>query len=245
MMLSWFLLFPVFAETPNASELEQVLRQTNIYRNHRIALNLPNIPSEIYHTLSVGEVVTGLEEVDGSSAKIGWGIGIFPLPIEQMFAAINDEEYHVELSPVDATIVTAGKPCTDGRSVFMHLPVPMFDDRWWITTHRTNPNIRKVSSGKMAELSWSAIPNPSLDQLPPQILKSVEQSVKITKSTGAWLLIKVDETHTLGEYHSWSDPGGYIPAGVASSLGARGIEKNFFTMMTYAQNEKIQCQYSW
>ena len=244
-MLGWLCLFEVLAETPNANEIEQALQRTHVYREHRVAQNPPKIQLETYRTLSNGTVITGLQELDGSSAKIGWGIGIFSIPIEQMFAAINDEEYHVNRSPVDATVIISGKPCADNRLVYMRLPVPMFDDRWWVTTHKTNPTIRTLSSGTMAELSWSALPNPPLTGLPEDILQSTTESVKVTQSTGAWLLIKINDTYTLGEYHSWSDPGGYIPAGVASSLGAQGIEKNFTAMFEYAQEERIRCQYSW
>ncbi len=246
MFIGWLCLQTSFAETQSlTSDIELAIQQTIEYRQHRIALNLPSIPADAYTQLSNNNVVTGLQDSPNSDIRIGWGVAIFPIPIKQMYAAINDEEHHVEFSQVDATIVIKGTPCSDGRLVFMNLPVPMFDDRWWVTTHRTNTNLRVKSSGQMAELSWSAIPDPPLNGLPEYLLKSTKESVNISKSTGAWLLIKIDDNFTLGEYHSWSDPGGYIPAGVASTLGAQGIEKNFKSMQDYAQEAPIKCFDSW
>ena len=198
-----------------------------------------------YHEAAMGSLATGLLPLENGSAQIGWGVGIFPIAIKEMYAALNEEERHTDLSPVSYTKVVGGQACAHQRQVMMYLPLPMFSDRWWVTTQGTNPAIRILSKGQMAELTWFAHKDRSEFSLDPQSESKIQDAVWVTESSGAWLLLRLDETHTLGEYHSWSIPSGYIPTSIASSFTAKGIKDIFDAMERYAlQNEEF-CQYTW
>ena len=127
----------------------------------------------------------------------------------------------------------------------MHLPIPMLSDRWWVTTQGTNPKIRTVSRGQVAELTWLSLKDPTAFTLDDTSQAYTDGSVWVTESTGAWLLIRLNDTSTLGEYHAWSEPGGYIPTGLASSLSASGIEETFNAMELFAQHNTERCTYTW
>ncbi len=234
-------LFPIaMATSPYPlDKLHSILQQTEPMRQYRISQTTPNIPLSAYQKVSAGTVTTGLQ------GQTGWGIGIFKIGIQEMFAAINQEEAHVSLSPVDFTKVIQGQPCTNNRLVMMHLPIPMLSDRWWVTKQRTNAPLRSKSDGRMAELTWEAVDDRNQFSLDSTSQTYTNDAVWVTQSSGAWLLIKLDEEHTLGEYHAWSKPGGYIPSGLAASLGASGIEQTFAAMESFAQNNQEECSFNW
>ena len=87
----------------------------------------------------------------------------------------------------------------------------------------------------MAELTWQSLKDRTAFTLDDTSQAYTDGSVWVTESTGAWLLIRLNDTHTLGEYHAWSEPGGYIPTGLASSLSTSGIEETFNAMEMFAQ----------
>ena len=238
------LLCSIVDAAPTSNDVVSVAERTQGLRVHRQANKLPTIPKETYAQVSINHIVTGLTDV-GDDAKVGWGVGIFPVSIEEMYAALNEEVQHVPSSPVNVTEVIQGTACTNGRVVFMNLPIPMLSDRWWVTTQGTSPEIRRVSQGQMAELTWNTIPNFTVSNLPSHLQHHTVDGVHVQESSGGWLLIKIDDTHTLGEYHSWSDPNGYIPASIASTLSAQGIERVFDSMLQYAQTNTEKCTYTW
>lgn len=229
---------------PSTQDVVTVVNTTAVHRQHRVAHKIPPIPASAYQQVSITRIVTGLTDI-GSEAKVGWGVGIFPIPIQEMYAALNEEVQHVPTSPVNVTEIIQGKPCADGRQVFMNLPIPMLSDRWWVTTQGTSPQIRQLSQGSMAELTWSTLPNLDTNTLPSHLTAYVQNGVHVSESAGGWLLIKIDEQHTLGEYHSWSVPNGYIPSSIASTLSAQGVERVFESMLEYAQTHTETCQYTW
>ena len=127
----------------------------------------------------------------------------------------------------------------------MHLPIPMLSDRWWVTVQGTNPNIRQISNGQIAELTWNALNNQNAFTLDEESKTYTTNAVWVTESAGAWLLVRLDDTHTLGEYHAWSNPGGYIPSGLASSLSSSGIADTFSAMETFAKSNTERCTFTW
>lgn len=226
-------------ESFDSATLLSLVKDTQVYREHRLATQPPTIPSSAYEKAASGAVATGL------SGQIGWGVGIFPVEIRELYAALNEEESHVGLSPVNYTKIIQGSPCSNNRQVMMHLPIPMLSDRWWVTTQGTNPSLREIGQGQMAELTWQSVNDKTKFTLDETSQTYTEGSVWVTESTGAWLLIRLSDTHTLGEYYAWSDPGGYIPTGLASSLSASGIEETFKAMEHFALNNTELCTYNW
>lgn len=233
-------LFVAEAVVPYESQtLLSIVNSTQALREHRQSKRSPTIPTIAYLQAANGIVATGLDE------QIGWGIGIFPIGIQELYAALNEEESHTGLSPVNYTKIIHGAPCTNDRYVMMHLPIPMLSDRWWVTVQGTNPEIRRSSHGQMAELTWNALSDQSTFTLDEESKTYTTNAVWVTESTGAWLLIRLDDTHTLGEYYAWSNPGGYIPSGLASSLSASGIAETFSAMETFAKNNTELCTFTW
>ena len=223
------------------SSLEAILERTRPHRALRDLSVYPSIPSSAYKTAASGEIATGLDQIPGYSAKLGWGVAVFDTPIEVLFPAINDEMQHTGLTPVNFTQIVSGKPCVDGRQVMMILPLTMMSDRWWVTTQSTNDTLRDQTAYRMAEISWVGVSEYSTLPLQPAVREKVKDMVHLPFTQGAWLLIKLDEQHTLAEYHSWSDPGGYMPAGVASTFAAGSISTTFEAMDQFAKKNVTTC----
>lgn len=214
----------------------QSVRETidSPYRAMRLLKNNPTIPHVAYQKAARGEIATGLQEIKGYHAKIGWGVAVFDIPIQHLYASINEEEHHVDHTAVSFGKVVRGTPCSDGREVLMILPIPIISDRWWVTNQFTNPKMRKESKGMAAELVWKQIDDWEIPQIYEQ---RVQGLVQIPFTQGSWFFMALDSTHTLAEYHSWVDPGGSIPAGPASQFATGSIEDTFVQMERFAKKQ--------
>ena len=115
----------------------------------------------------------------------------------------------------------------------MELPIPLIADRWWITEQRIAPQLQLASQGAVRELSWRQIEDPP--PLSPAQKEHYAALVQVPKTKGAWFLVELDKDHTLAEYHSEIDPGGYLPEGPTSSLAVLGLEQTFTAMEHYAR----------
>ncbi|MEC7985002.1 MAG: hypothetical protein VX278_07555 [Myxococcota bacterium] len=226
--------------------LHQSVKETAEFRVHRLRSVNPSIPESAYRKAAAGSVASGVESVEGYQAKIGWGVGVFDIPIEHLFGSINEELSHVGKTPISYTEIVKGEPCTDRRQVLMILPLPILRDRWWITEQQTNPNIRHLSKGMVAELSWIHVPTPPKGVISEQTESKIKNLVQVKFTQGSWFFVRLSATHTLAEYHSWVEPAGNIPAGPASRFASRSIEKTFAEMDSYAKGQvQSLCQYSW
>ena len=58
---------------------------------------------------------------------------------------------------------------------------------------------------------------------------------------GAWLLMALDDGRTLIEYHTWSDPGGSVPVGLATRFAAGEVAQNLTNMANFARNHIPSC----
>lgn len=237
-MLTILILAPALA-LPLA-DLQARLDEVASLRSQRI-LDVPAIPASAYEQAAAGQIAVGLEDVPGHKAKKAWGVGVFAVGIEQIWAGLNDETQHVDISAVGAAEVVRGRVCEDHRRVFMYLPIPLLTDRWWINENTYNTALYQATGGRVRELVWRSV-DPASQALTPSAQAKVDAGgVPIASSEGAWLLIALDDTHTLGEYYVWTDPGGSIPAGIASKLAAGGIEDTYRDMEAYARDATLQC----
>lgn len=229
------LLLAASALAYDADSLMARVAETESFRSHRIEGPLPTFSSEDYRKAAQGKVVTGLLRVDGSSNKVGYGMGVLNVGIDQLWAGINSETQHLDLLPVDYIEVIEGTPCADQRKVLMTASVPLITDRWWITQNTYNTAIHEASGGVMRELGWSSPSDFASTPLRTAAQTATNRLVPIGFSRGAWFLLALDDSHTLVEYHSWVDPGGRVPSGAASMFATAGIEDTFEAMETYAQ----------
>ena len=193
-----------------------------------MAKDAPVIPDGTYAKADQGELVAGLEGVEGVAAAKGWGVAVFDIPIQFVWKAVNDEGVYANRLPVSHSEVVAGKPKRDDRYLFQYMPLPMVADRWWITHMRHNGALYTASAGKIWEQAWTDATDTS--HLKPQHLAMIEGGQAVAWTHGSWMLIDLGDGKTLVEYYVWSDPGGMLPPGPASRF-AGGAVKDTLTAM--------------
>lgn len=202
----------------------------------------PSIPEWAYRqSAEKGQVVSGLVDVPGYSAKKAWAVGIMDVNVKRLWAGLNDELNHTGLTPVTHCEIASGSLCADKRHVLMYLPVPLFSDRWWIVENSFNPQLTAASGGTIYELKWKHIPNPETHPMSDKAKELAEDAVTVAFSIGSWLIIALDDDHTLCEYNVWTDPGGNVPAGPATRLATGGLDQTFQAMLDYAKRDQLQC----
>ncbi len=201
-------------------------------RSLRIATDVPAIPSSAYDEALAGGVPTGLVDVEGFAARRVWGVGIVDVPIERMWAAVNDDRSKPEWTQLSHVELLDGAFCSPTRRVFQYLDVSIVSDRWWVVDQRMNLALATASGGSVREVTWK-----SVDDMPGALTQSAAEwasnGVPVAFTQGAWFLISLGEERTLVEYTSFSDPGGRLPRRFASSFAAGGIEN------TIRQMEKL------
>lgn len=210
-------------------------------RSQRLATQAPAIPASAWAKAATGAVATGVIDVPGKKVKVGWGAGVFDHPIDRIWAGLNDELYHKDLLGLGHVEITQGSACADRRHVMMMLPLPVVSNRWWVVENRYSPGLASASGGGMRELSWKGIADLSGERLSDAARAKVEGAVQVTDVRGAWLLISLDANHTLSEYHTYTDPGGELPAGAASAFAASTIADTFAKIGRYTTTTTPRC----
>ncbi len=211
-------------------------------RAQRITTHAPEIPAEAWMKAATGEVVTGVAAMPGSRAKLGWGVAVLPVEIGRLWAGLNDELHHAELLGMRHIEIVRGQPCADRRQVMMVLPLPIVSDRWWVVENRYNTALSEQTGGRVRELVWTGLSDPASAPLSQAARAMTADAVAVTLNHGAWLLAALDGGHTLGEYFSWSDPGGELPAGPASAFATAAIADTMQKMADYAAAGSGSCR---
>lgn len=218
------------------------LEETKGFRDHaRLKERTPSISEDMYRKAAAGGVQTDLMSVTGHKAKVGYGVAVVDVNIGRFYAAVNDDPSKPDYTKVDYTEVLAGGVCGENRMVFMNLPAPFpLSDRHWIVNARQNTALLDASGGRVRQMTWESQDPPQIPQGTTAATKA-EAGMPIEFAKGAWYLTEIDEGHTLVEYWTWTDPGGNIPAGLASSFAAGGIEDTFVKMTELAK-KGARCQ---
>ena len=211
------------------------------FRTKRMAKDAPKIPAGTYAKAESGEYISGLEGVDGVSAAKGWGVAIYDIPIEFVWKAVNDEGTFANRLPVNHSEVVAGKPKRDNRYLFQYMPLPMVDDRWWVTHMRHNGDLYTASGGKIWEQAWTDATDTS--RLKPQHISMVESAQAVEWTHGSWLLIDLGNGKTLVEYYVWSHPGGSLPPGPASRFAGGAVKDTLGAMHQLAKEHQAGTAY--
>ena len=215
------------AVTVDANLIEKRLSEVAPLRVQRLSQDAPPIESGFYADAAKGSTPTGLSVVQGHKAKKAVAVTIVDAPIGQMWAAINDESSKVEWTKLSYLEVFGGENCKSGRKVLQYLPVSFVSDRWWVVQQTQNQTLSDASGGRMREVRWDTI-----DERPTSAASEswMSSGMSLAFTTGSWLLIDLDGEHTLVEYYTWSDPGGNIPAGMASNFAAGSISDTLVKM---------------
>jgi hypothetical protein len=211
--------------TASASDPAAVLARvdaTASWRALRQAEGPPAIPRDSWSAAATRGPQTGLVSVPGHAAKKAWGAAVVDVPIARYWAAVNDDASHTRYTRLESSELLSGSPCRSGRSVLQFLPLPIVSDRWWITHITQNSRIQTESGGAMREIVWRSTVDPSIVTTASG-QATIANGVPLGFTKGSWLLQSLDADTTLVEYYVWSDPGGSVPAGAASSFAAGSV----------------------
>jgi hypothetical protein len=225
-MLALLLSVAVWAASP--AELRE---GADAFRSYRVGAN-PVITQQEYEKALSGKVATGLLDVEGFAAKKGYGVYVAPLSIESLWLAINDDRGKVKWTKLSYAEVYEGRYCAASRRVFQFLPVPLVTDRWWVLDINENAKLRDASKGMAREAIFKSVKEA---QLPTETMRErSKQGMPVEFVEGAWYLHSFGDNSTLIEYYTWSDPGGAVPARLASSFSASSIEDAVLAMVSLA-----------
>lgn len=216
------------------------LAETKELRALRLAPSPPAIPPSAWSAVASGEIPTGLVDVDGVAAKKVWGVGLLDVGIAALWAGINDETQHPGYTKMGYSEIVSGQRCESGRHTLQYLPLSFVSDRWWVTVLTSNAAIAEKSGGSVRELTWRSSTDAS--EVTSQKGKEIVASaVPIGWSKGGWYLTSIDATHTLAEYYTWSDPGGSVPAGMASMFATNGVRDQIEAMRRFTKDGRSRC----
>jgi hypothetical protein len=191
-------------------------------RAKRALKSVPAISRDAYTRALAGEVVTGLEAVAGHKAQVAWGVSVVSQPIDRYWAAVNDDRNKVEYTKLTHVELLNGDYCAPKRTVFQYMDVSVVTDRWWVVDITHNETIRAASAGRVREMTWKSVAEPE-GKLNESAKTWAAQGVSVAFTEGSWTLVDLGDGRTLVEYYAWSDPGGSVPAKMASSFAVGGI----------------------
>ncbi len=194
----------------------------------------PSIPKSAYDQAFRGEMATGLQIVDGVEAGKAWGLLMLDLPAAAVWKAVNSDELFANVMPVTHSVVVSGRQHAYGRVVFQYMPLPLVDDRWWLTKMYFNEKLFTQSGGRMMELYWSDVMDRT-DLLDEELKELVEDGYPVDFTHGSWMVVDLGENQSLIEYYVWSDPGGSIPAGPASQFAGGAVDDTLLAAAKLAE----------
>lgn len=193
----------------------------------------PSIPRDAYAAAAGGKVPTGLVSVADASHKKAWGVAVLDVPIDRLWAAINDDPSKPTYTPLEYVEILKGRACQAPRRVFQFVPVPLLSDRWWVIDVGYNEPLAAASQGRVREQHWATDGNFDTPTATSQAW--ADKGIHVGFTRGSWVLIDLDGASTLVEYYTWADPGGSLPAGIANSFADNGISDTLTNMARLAK----------
>jgi hypothetical protein len=228
------------ADPPSATQVRTAAAQIHLLRPLRLADPVPVPPASAYAHAAAGEIVTGLAQGAPGEPHRAWAVAVLEAPADRLWAAVNDELGFARDAWEGEGAVVRGRACADGRASLVTMPVPLLPDRWWIVGYRWAADLERASGGAVRELSWreeADLP----DLLSPALQRAVDDGARVGVSRGAWLLVALDEEHTLVEYQLQSDAGGGLPGVVAGPFCASAIRNTLRAMEARAATGTARC----
>jgi hypothetical protein len=210
------------------------------YRAMRLVESPPAIPADAYVTAAKGDIASGLIEVPGVAARKVWGVGVLDVDIGTLWAAIDDETRQADYNAIDFSQIQTGAPCEAGHTTFQFLSVAMATDRWWVTKPVENTALKEKSGGTVREYAWTSSVDLA-DVKTADALAKTKDGMPIAWTKGGWFLIALDESRTIAEYNVWTDPGGSIPAGMASWFASGSIDGVMEAVVAFAKQGSPRC----
>jgi hypothetical protein len=230
----WYLSAAALAGTWDPVALEARLAEVAQLRALRMAADRPEIPAAARAAAAGGATRTGLQEVPGSPARLGWGVAVADTGIAAMFAALADDLGKPAFSSLESARHIGGERCGNRRRVFQYLPMTLVSDRWWVVDQAVNTRLHEASGGSVRETTWDSVQGEL--NLPPDVAEIASHGVRVGFTRGAWFLVSLAADRTWIEYHAWSDPGGTVPASIASRFATSGIPDAIEGMIRLARS---------
>jgi len=221
-----------FAVTPEV--IEERLAAVAPLGELRLSQQHPPISSATVAKLVDGHIETGLAEVAGKKAQIAWGVAVLDVSVARLFSAVNDDHNKPRYSKLSHVNLLEGELCGERRLAFQFLPVPLINDRWWVIEQRRNTTLSTRSDGAVRELVWSKVADGAsrLDEASRAVAAG---GIEAAENEGGWWLLALDADTTLLQFWALSDPGGRVPAGLASQFAGGSIRDTIGRMETLAR----------
>jgi hypothetical protein len=171
----------------------------------------------------------------GRAALPGGGVvawGVLPVPKTLVWLTLTDDHL---ADDVDAlTEVALEGRWAQPKLLYQRIDLPWpFADRHWVLRLRNNGALAAETGAW--ERSWSVEP----DALPGARARTdaarFDASEALTVNHGAWLLVSLDETHTLGIYQAATELGGNIPAEAADTWARSSLTGLYAGLETHAR----------
>lgn len=189
--------------------------------------------------LLAGGRVNGLK-VDGQRAGTAYAAAVVALPAEQLWKALVDDEHQARFLGIDESKVVSGTPRADGYVSWQYVDVLGPFDRWWVTRTRFNSAMFKASQGRLWEAAFKdQHQDHAVMRALPHALRAHGSPVAWTR--GRWLLVKLSPNRTLIHTSVASDPGGGIPAGLASRFSRGAVADSIGDMEKMARQHTPSC----
>jgi hypothetical protein len=196
-------------------------------RAQRLAGGLPDVTDDVYRKIADGSVHTFLQEVPGFRAKQAFGVGIVNVHISKLWSAVNDDAGKARVTQLSFAEVQHGEPCGVDRKTFQYLPISLLTDRWWVVHQRANVPLQVVTQGAVREAHWESVEDQQALLVTDAAKAKAAEGMAVPFTKGAWFLVDLGDSQTLVEYYTWADPGGMVPARMASNFAAGGIDDLF------------------
>lgn len=198
----------------------------------------PTITDEQYLRALDGRIVTGLFINKKGKTGQGWGVTVYPEPVQRIWAALTNEEDMDGKMSLEHSAVLEGPEHGHGRVVFQSLDLPRpLSDRWWVTRVSHGVDAYRASAGKLWEVSW-VDENKTYSLANTEFAAYGERATPLEWTTGSWLMIPLSNGHTLVEYTVSTDPGGRIPAAFASRFAPSQVETAMEELLELVEKQK-------
>lgn len=176
------------------------------------------LPASTWDTVAAGRVARS------RPATGAMGVGLLPVSLAEAWLAITDDH------PVDAVeglhqVALRGAWGSD-KLLYQRIDLPWpFQDRHWVLDSRTTLALARASPAW--ERAWRADPA-ALSAARDRVGAATwDDAATVPVNEGAWLLVPVDATNTLGVYQGRADLGGGVPEAAAEAWTAAALDDLF------------------
>ena len=215
-----------------AGDLEAERALVAEFRPFRVATGVPVLSASVYARAAGGEVVTGTTAPGGGGLGTGWALAVVDRRVEDLWFALNTEEAHVGRFDLLQSEVIRGDPRASGRRVWQVVDLPaMFSDRWLCVDETFGADGYTRSGGKLWEIAWRDATRPENlgGRTPPS------GTTPVASTAGGWLLVPLADGRTLVQVHGATDPGGSVPASVATSFASSALASSIRDLAALAR----------